>query len=114
VLALEPEILILDEPTSGQDYANAQAIMQFVQDLNATFNTTVVVITHDMSLMLEIADRALVLVDGQLLADTTPAKLLNDQNLVDQADLHITTIHELAQQYDLANPAGLTALIGKG
>lgn len=114
VLALEPEILILDEPTSGQDYANAQAIMQFVQDLNATFNTTVVVITHDMSLMLEIADRALVLVDGQVLADTTPAKLLNDQNLVDQADLHITTIHELAQQYDLANPAGLTALIGKG
>jgi energy-coupling factor transport system ATP-binding protein len=72
------------------------------------------VITHDMSLMLSTTDRALVLVDGQLLADLTPASLLNDPHLVEQADLSITTVYELAQQYGLSNPAALTALIGKG
>lgn len=114
VLALAPKILILDEPTAGQDYANAQAIMSFVKHLNKQFNTTVMVITHDMSLMLSTTDRALVLVDGQLLADLTPASLLNDPHLVEQADLSITTVYELAQQYGLSNPATLTALIGKG
>ncbi|KAA8434488.1 ABC transporter ATP-binding protein [Weissella sagaensis] len=114
VLALAPKILILDEPTAGQDYANAQAIMSFVKHLNKQFNTTVMVITHDMSLMLSTTDRALVLVDGQLLADLTPASLLNDPHLVEQADLSITTVYELAQQYGLSNPAALTALIGKG
>jgi len=111
VLILEPQVLILDEPTAGQDYANAQAIMTFVHQLNKELGTTVAVITHDMALTLATVQRTLVLVDGQLLADTTPAQLLNDVDLVAAADLHVTTVYDLAQHLQLENPAGLTQLI---
>lgn len=111
VLALQPEVLILDEPTAGQDYANAQAIMQFVRHLHDELGTTVIVITHDMSLMLCVAERALVLVDGELIADTTPADLLTNEELVEKAALHLTTVYDLAQRFNLANPAALTQLI---
>ena len=111
VLALQPEVLILDEPTAGQDYANAQAIMQFVRHLHDELGTTVIVITHDMSLMLRVAERALVLVDGELIADTTPADLLTNEELVEKAALHLTTVYDLAQRFNLANPAALTQLI---
>ena len=111
VLALQPEVLILDEPTAGQDYANAQAIMQFVRHLHDELGTTVIVITHDMALMLRVAERALVLVDGELIADTTPADLLTNEELVEKAALHLTTVYDLAQRFNLANPAALTQLI---
>ena len=111
VLALQPQVLILDEPTAGQDYANAQAIMQFVRHLHDELGTTVIVITHDMSLMLRVAERALVLVDGELIADTTPADLLTNEELVEKAALHLTTVYDLAQRFNLANPAALTQLI---
>lgn len=111
VLALQPQVLILDEPTAGQDYANAQAIMQFVRHLHDELGTTVIVITHDMSLMLRVAERALVLVDGELIADTTPANLLTDEGLVEKAALHLTTVYDLAQRFNLANPGALTQLI---
>ncbi|MCS9989622.1 ABC transporter ATP-binding protein [Weissella confusa] len=111
VLALQPQVLILDEPTAGQDYANAQAIMQFVRHLHDELGTTVIIITHDMSLMLRVAERALVLVDGELIADTTPARLLTNEALVEKAALHLTTVYDLAQRFSLANPAALTQLI---
>ena len=111
VLALQPQVLILDEPTAGQDYANAQAIMQFVRHLHDELGMTVIVITHDMSLMLRVAERALVLVDGELIADTTPADLLTNEELVEKAALHLTTVYDLAQRFDLANPAALTQMI---
>lgn len=111
VLALQPQVLILDEPTAGQDYANAQAIMQFVRHLHDELGTTVIVITHDMSLMLRVAERALVLVDGELIADTTPASLLTNEALVEKAALHLTTVYDLVQRFNLANPAVLTQLI---
>lgn len=111
VLALQPQVLILDEPTAGQDYANAQAIMQFVRHLHDELGTTVIIITHDMSLMLRAAERALVLVDGELIADTTPARLLTNEALVEKAALHLTTVYDLAQRFSLANPAALTQLI---
>lgn len=103
VLALQPQVLILDEPTAGQDYANAQAIMQFVRHLHDELGTTVIIITHDMSLMLRVAERALVLVDGELIADTTPARLLTNEALVEKAALHLTTVYDLAQRFSLAN-----------
>lgn len=110
-LILQPEILILDEPTAGQDYANAQAIMHFVRRLHDDLGTTVILITHDMSLMLGVAERALVLVDGNLIADTTPANLLTDTVLVEKASLHLTSVYDLAQHLNLSNPAALTQLI---
>ena len=77
MLALGPDVLILDEPTAGQDFAHYTEFMQFLRTLNAD-GTTVVLITHDMHLAVEYTDRVLVLSDGRLLADADPAVVLTD------------------------------------
>ena len=95
ILALEPEMIILDEPTAGQDYRHYTEIMEFLRQLNGR-GYTVVMITHDMHLMLEYAQRALVFSDGRLLADDSCAAVLTDPELVRQASLRETSLYELA------------------
>lgn len=67
ILVMKPEILILDEPTAGQDYRHYTEIMEFLKTINETQGTTIIMITHDMHLMLEYTNRAIVVADGQLL-----------------------------------------------
>lgn len=67
-----PELIILDEPTAGQDFHHYTEIMEFLRRLNEK-GVTVVMITHDMHLMLEYTPRALVFADGQLIADESAA-----------------------------------------
>ena len=97
VLALEPEVLILDEPTAGQDFAHYTEFMDFLRQVN-TAGTTVVLITHDMHLALEYTERVLVLSGGRLLADEHPAVVLTDPGLAARADLVTTGLHELARR----------------
>ncbi|MFT8413403.1 ABC transporter ATP-binding protein [Oenococcus oeni] len=97
VLVLEPQILLLDEPTAGQDYLNYRSIMNFVASLNREHHTSIIVITHDMHLMLEYADRALTLVDGKILADDRPAALLSNLELLKEASLAPTSLYNLAR-----------------
>ncbi|MHA5168598.1 ABC transporter ATP-binding protein [Oenococcus oeni] len=97
VLVLEPQILSLDEPTAGQDYLNYRSIMNFVASLNREHHTSIIVITHDMHLMLEYADRALALVDGKILADDRPAVLLSNLELLKEASLAPTSLYNLAR-----------------
>ncbi|MBR5765708.1 MAG: ABC transporter ATP-binding protein, partial [Lachnospiraceae bacterium] len=68
ILVLDPEVIILDEPTAGQDYRHYTEIMEFLLDLNRQ-GITVVMVTHDMHLMLEYADRAVVFSQGKIIAD---------------------------------------------
>lgn len=103
VLALEPEVLLLDEPTAGQDYAHYTDFMEFLRQVNDT-GTTVVLITHDMHLALEYTDRVLVLSAGQLLADADPAVVLTDPELARRADLVTTGLYELARRCGIADP----------
>lgn len=74
ILVMHPEILILDEPTAGQDYRHYTGIMEFLKQLNEQLGLTILMITHDMHLMLEYTDRAIVLADGQLIMDSTPQR----------------------------------------
>ncbi|MGP5265931.1 ABC transporter ATP-binding protein [Brachybacterium alimentarium] len=103
VLALGPDVLILDEPTAGQDFAHYTEFMQFLRTLNAD-GTTVVLITHDMHLAVEYTDRVLVLSDGRLLADADPAVVLTDPDLTRRADLVTTGLYELARRCGLRDP----------
>lgn len=96
ILVLEPELLILDEPTAGQDFRNYTEMMKFITALNQA-GQTIVMITHDMHLMLEYAKRALVFSEGQLLADLSPAELLTNQSLIKQAALKETSLYQLAK-----------------
>ena len=107
ILVLGAEIILLDEPTAGQDQKNYTEIMEFLEELHQKGHT-IVMITHDMQLMLDYSDRALVMVDGELIADTDPASLLSNPELLVKANLKETSIFNLATKLDV-DPLALTA-----
>ncbi|MGB2541108.1 ABC transporter ATP-binding protein [Leuconostoc suionicum] len=113
VLVLKPAILILDEPTAGQDATHTSQLLGFLQNINITNHTTIIIITHDMHLLANFVQRTLVVVDGQILADTTPAELLANESLVDAASLRTTSIYRLAQRLSIVHPEELNAAIRK-
>ncbi len=96
ILVLEPEMMILDEPTAGQDYRNYTRIMEFLRSLNQR-GITIVMITHDMHLMLEYADRAIVFSGGRIIADKSCARVLTDRDVVERASLKETSLYHLAE-----------------
>lgn len=106
VLALSPEVLLLDEPTAGQDHAHYSEFMEFLREVHRR-GTTVVLITHDMHLALEYTDRVLVLSGGRLLADDHPAAVLTDPELSARADLVTTGLYDLARRCGIEDPARL-------
>ena len=97
VLVQDPELILLDEPTAGQDFRHYTDIMEFLQSLN-TRGVTVVMITHDMHLMLEYTPRALVFCDGQLIADRSASAVLCDPELIERAALKETSLYTLANR----------------
>lgn len=106
ILVLEPRILILDEPTAGQDQAHYREMMDFLKEL-AGLGHAIVMITHDMQLMLEYADRAVVLDQGQILADQDPRQLLSQPELLAKAHLRTTSLFQLADKMQ-ADPLALS------
>ena len=107
ILVQRPEIIILDEPTAGQDYKHYTEIMEFLKDLNRQ-GYTILIITHDMHLMLEYTGRAICFSKGKLLADTTAAKVLNDPELVAKASLKETSLYNLSLLCGIGQPEELT------
>ncbi|MBR1710385.1 MAG: ABC transporter ATP-binding protein [Clostridia bacterium] len=95
ILVLEPEILILDEPTAGQDYRHYTEIMEFLRKLNQQ-GYTIIMITHDMHLMLEYAERAIVFSAGKIIADDTCAAILTSPEIIQAASLKETSLYDLA------------------
>lgn len=108
ILVLEPELLILDEPTAGQDYYHYNEMMLFLRKLNQR-GITILMITHDMHLMLEHTERTLVLKEGQILADETPAKVLSSADLVASASLRETSLYRLAENNQLPDATGFVS-----
>jgi energy-coupling factor transport system ATP-binding protein len=100
ILVLDPRILILDEPTAGQDFRHYTEIMEFLVEINR-FGVTIIMITHDMHLMLEYTPRAIVLAGGRKIADTAPSVVLTDPRVIEEANLKETSL------YHLANMAGI-------
>ena len=100
ILVLEPKIIILDEPTAGQDYYHYTEIMKFLERINK-MGVTIIMITHDMHLMLEYTPRAIVLLDGEVIADTRASIVLTDSNLVAKANLKETSLYFLAEKADI-------------
>ena len=105
ILVMNPEILILDEPTAGQDYRHYTEIMEFLKRVNQEYGTTIMMITHDMHLMMEYTDRAIVIADGQMIADDTPAKVLTDAAISDRAYLKQTSLYDMAKQCGIESPS---------
>lgn len=107
ILVQRPEILILDEPTAGQDYKHYTEIMEFLKELNQK-GYTILLITHDMHLMLEYTQRAIVFSTGHLLADEPASKVLTSPELVEKASLKETSLYTLSLKCDIDDPQAFT------
>ncbi|WP_028389963.1 ABC transporter ATP-binding protein [Bacillus cihuensis] len=103
ILVLEPEVIILDEPTAGQDFRHYTEIMEFLVELNRQ-GVTIIMITHDMHLMLEYTPRAIVIAGGTKLADDTAVNVLADSSIINEANLKETSIFELALRAGISEP----------
>jgi energy-coupling factor transport system ATP-binding protein len=104
ILALDPDIIILDEPTAGQDFRHYTDIMEFLKDINLR-GITIIMITHDMHLMLEYAERALVFTDGRIIADDTSAAILTSPDIIEKASLKETSLYHLALMCGIDDPS---------
>ena len=96
-------MIILDEPTAGQDYRHYTDIMEFLKALNDR-GITIVMITHDMHLMLEYAERAIVFNGGEIIADDSCANILTDREIIENASLKETSLYELVERCGIAEP----------
>ena len=114
ILALKPKVIVLDEPTAGQDHKNYTEFMNFLMTLKEE-GITVIMITHDIQLALEYADRAIVLSSGQILADDTIYHVLSQKEVMETANLKDTSISTLARLYDVEDESTfLKQVIQKG
>ena len=105
ILVMDPQILILDEPTAGQDYRHYTEIMEFLRSLNEQ-GVTIIMITHDMHLMLEYTPHAIVISDGQKIGDSTAVRILTDEAVASAANLKLTSLYELAVSCGIGDPEG--------
>ena len=103
ILVLNPKIIILDEPTAGQDFYHYTEIMKFLEKLNKN-GQTIVLITHDMHLMLEYTNRAIALCDSEKIADKESYKVLCDQAIVERTNLKETSLFRLAKMANISDP----------
>ena len=101
ILVLEPGMLILDEPTAGQDYRHYTEIMEFLKELNERNGITIMMITHDMHLAIEYTNRAIVLSDGVKIADDTVAAILSNEKVINSANLKKTSLYDLAVRLEI-------------
>ena len=102
ILAINPEVIILDEPTAGQDYKHYTEFMEFIKELSAQ-GISIILITHDMQLTLEYCHRAVVLSAGEKIADDKPSNILTDENIIKKANLKETSLSTLAKSIGIAN-----------
>lgn len=101
ILVLQPDIIILDEPTAGQDYFHYTEIMNFLDELNQNYGITIIFITHDMHLAIQYTDRAVVFAEGELIADNTVYKVLADNEVIEKANLKQTSLYTLAKRLNI-------------
>ncbi len=103
MLVMDPQVLILDEPTAGQDYHHYTEIMEFLKSLNDQ-GVTIIMITHDMHLMLEYTPHAIVISGGKKIGDATAVEILTDEKIAEEANLKITSLYELAVKAQISDP----------
>ena len=100
ILVLNPEMIILDEPTAGQDFKHYTEIMEFLVELNKQ-GVTILMVTHDMHLMFEYTNKVVVLSNGEKIADDVPAYILTNKEIIEKANLKETSLHQLALKCDI-------------
>ena len=104
ILVLDPEVIILDEPTAGQDLGHYRQMMDFIKDLRDKYGLSILMISHDMHLIQEYTDRVIVIEGKKILADTNPADLFSEKDLIARAHLAETSLYKLGQKLEGIDP----------
>ncbi len=97
ILAMEPNILILDEPTVGLDPAGQKSMMDLFRTLTEDYGKTIIIVTHDMNVVAEYTNRVLVMNQGRLVFDGTPVTLFSNQELLRECNLDLPSVSRLIQ-----------------
>ncbi|GAA2183949.1 hypothetical protein GCM10009785_29890 [Brooklawnia cerclae] len=97
ILSLRPKVIIVDEPTTGQDYRQSREVMDFLRMLNETAGHTIIVITHDMEIVAEYTQRVIAMTGGRILLDGATREVLTRADVIAQADLMPPLVTQLAQ-----------------
>lgn len=108
ILAMQPQVIILDEPTAGQDHRTYMEFMRYLEDIKSS-GTSIIMITHDMHLALEYADRAVVLSGGEVIADASVYKVLSEKDVIKRANLKETSLSRMARLYGIEDAEGFLA-----
>lgn len=98
VLAADPEILVLDEPTVGLDPIAKKELLELLKELNEKYHKTIIIITHDMDVVSEYIKRVLVLKQGKLMYDGPKEDLFKNEELVEECNLGLPTIVKLLKK----------------
>lgn len=100
ILAMQPEVIVLDEPTAGQDHRTYMEFMQYLENIKSS-GISIIMITHDIHLALEYADRAVVISGGEIIADASVYKVLSQESVIERANLKETSISRMARMYGI-------------
>ena len=106
MLVMNPKVLILDEPTAGQDYRHYTEIMEFLKEQHQQ-GVPIILITHDMHLMLEYTPHAIVINGGKKIGDSTAVDILTNEEIANAASLKLTSLYEFGLKLGLEDPQGL-------
>ena len=102
ILAMKPEIMILDEPTAGLDPQGALKIMNLLSELNKE-GITIVISTHDVDLISQYVNKIFVMADGEIIGDGTPNEIFSNEDLIKKANLKLPIISELFKVLNIKN-----------
>jgi energy-coupling factor transport system ATP-binding protein len=97
ILALRPQVIIVDEPTTGQDARQSIEIMEFLKDLNEKHGHSIIIITHDMHIVAQYARRVILMSEGRILADGSTSDVFSEPDVLQKAFLEPPAITQLAQ-----------------
>ncbi|MGM0442195.1 MAG: AAA family ATPase [Elusimicrobiota bacterium] len=98
ILAMQPDTIIVDEPTTGQDHKQSIAVMEFLKNLNRKKNNTIIIITHDMYIVAGYAKRTLLFKDGENLLDGDTRELFKKEDILKKARVKPPAVNEFSKQ----------------
>ena len=104
---MQPDVIVVDEPTTGQDPRQSHQMMDMVKKLNTDYGKTIVVITHDMSIAAEYSDRIITMHNGTIIAQGTPREVFKEEEMLNSSNLEPPQVTRLLKRAGITDPVAI-------